>query len=180
MKKVLCLCLLTLSLYSFSQSKIEPPIEDQFDIAALDWIEKSVFLKTYSGVNEYCKNPQFRKSVDGTLTVIHTYDSLILSRMKDPTSYLSWNRKEEKKTFSDIYEMEIQYGMDAFVDHMKEACIFRNEIEANAENLKRGVGVESYDSKILLLETDVTRFLNRLDRLVLKIDDHLHVLHIDQ
>ena len=174
------LCLLIYTTSSFGQSEIELPIEEQFDVVAIKWLDKSKFLKTYNGVNEYCQNPSFRKSVDRVLSEIHSYDSLILSKMGDPKAYFSWNKKEEKKTLADVKQMEIAYGMDEFVNHMREMCVFRNEIEAKADELRNGVGVESYDAKILLLETDMTRFMNKVDRLVLKIDDHLHVLHIDQ
>lgn len=179
MKKIFILLLGLFVLKGYSQSEVELPIEEQFDVLAIEWLDKSKFLKTYLGVNEYCQNPVFRKSIDGTLSTIHSYDSLILTKMNNPAAYFSWNKKEEKKTLSDVGAFELEYGMNAFVEHMRESCVFRNEIEANAKNLKRGMGYESYDSKVLLLETDMTRYLNRIDKLVLRIDDHLHVLHID-
>ncbi|MEM0940722.1 MAG: hypothetical protein AAF600_15605 [Bacteroidota bacterium] len=164
---------------SYSQSAIELPVADQFDVVAIEWIEKTKFLKTYRGVNEYCQNPTFRKSVDQLLTTIHTYDSLIISKLDDPTSYLGWNTKEEKKTRSDIESFENEYYLKDFIAEMRDACLFRNDIEANADNLKNGVGYESYDAKVLVLETEVARYLNKIDRLILKIDDHLHKLKMD-
>jgi len=47
------------------------------------------------------------------------------------------------------------------------------------KTLEKGVGYESYDAKILLLETEAGRYLKKLDKLVLKVDDHLHVLDIN-
>ncbi|MEM8939198.1 MAG: hypothetical protein AAGC64_07615 [Bacteroidota bacterium] len=164
---------------SFSQPATELPMADQFDVVAIEWIEKTKFLKTYLGVNEYCQNPTFRELVDGLLSSIHIYDSLIISRLDDPTSYLNWNTKEEKKARSDIESFENEYHLEDFIEEMRDACLFRNEIEANADNLKNGVGYESYDAKVLILETEVSKYLNRIDRLVLKIDDHLHKLKID-
>ncbi|MBC6401388.1 MAG: hypothetical protein GDA42_10585 [Ekhidna sp.] len=164
---------------SFGQSEIELPIKEQFDVVTMEWIDKSEYLKTYSGINEYCQNPVFRKSVDRVLTSIHQYDSLIISTLNDPTAYFNWDAKEERKTLSDIASMETGYSTHAFIDKMRDACIFRNEIESNAKNLRNGVGYESYDAKIVLLETDVIRYLNKIDKLVVKINDHLHVLDID-
>lgn len=178
MKKIFSVLLLVPFL-SVGQSAIEPALEDQFDVVAKEWITKSSYLKTFQGVNEYCQNPTFRKSVDRLLTSIHQYDSLILHKMEDPTEYLSWNKKEEKRTFADVHQLEELYGMSSFIDYMREACVFRNEIEKNAESLRNGVGYESYDSKVLLLETDMARYLKKIDKLILKIDDHLHVLHIN-
>ncbi|MBV6647584.1 MAG: hypothetical protein KI790_19155 [Cyclobacteriaceae bacterium] len=154
-------------------------IEDRFDLVASDWLEKSGQLKTYVGVNNYCASPSYRSEVDDVLGILHHYDSTILSKMNDPQDYLSWNPKEEKKTLKDIAEMQETYGVDNFVEQMRKTCSFRNEIEQNAEDLRSGVGAESYDAKILVLETELRRYLNKIDRLVLRIDDHLHVLHID-
>ncbi len=180
MKKILLILFVCTSIISHGQSAIEPPIEDQFDVVAMQWLEKSKYLKNYAGINEYCQNPTFRKSTDRILQAIHAYDSLIISKMEDPTAYFSWDSKEEKKTLKDVHELEDEYGMSAFIDHMREACVFRNEIESNEENLRRGVGMESYDGKILVLETEMSKYLKKIDKLILKIDDHLHVLHIDQ
>ncbi|MEO1256922.1 MAG: hypothetical protein AAFY41_18840, partial [Bacteroidota bacterium] len=155
-------------------------IEDQFDVVAKQWLDKSEYLKMYVGINEYCQNPTFRKSTDRVLKTIHKYDSLIISRMEDPTAYFSWDSKEEKKTLKDVRELEEEYGLDAFIEQMRKSCSFRNEIEANADNLKNGMGEESYDGKIMILETEMVKYLKRIDKLVLKIDDHLHVLHLDQ
>ncbi len=172
------LCLI-ISFGSFAQSEIEIPLEDQFDVVTEAWLKKSEVLKTYSGINEYCQNPTIRKSIDRLLVEIHSYDSLIISKMEDPTAYFNWNTKEEKKTLKDLHEMEGDYGMKDFVSHMREACIYRNEIEENAENLRRGVGMESYDGKVLIIETEMTKYLKKIDKLIVKIDEHLHVLHIN-
>lgn len=181
MKNILISSILLLCVrLGYSQSEIELPIADQFDVVTIDWVDKSKTLKTYEGVSAFCRNPVFRKSVNRLLTVIHEYDSLILSKLEDPSSYLSLDKKEEKKTLSDIRDLEGHYGMKEFDEHMREACVFRREIESNAENLKKGLGDESYDSKILVLETSQTRYFNKIDKLVLRIDEHLHVLHIDK
>ena len=179
MKYLIASLLVTTSLLSAAQSEIELPLEDQFDIVTKDWMDKSGFLKNYVGVNEYCQNPAFRKSVDRLLTTIHEYDSLIIAKMEDPTAYFSWDSKEEKKTLKDVHMLEEEYGMASFVEHMREACLMRNEIEANEENLRRGMGMESYDGKVLIVETEISKYLKKIDKLVLKIDEHLHVLHIE-
>ena len=164
---------------SFSQSAVEVPIKEQFDYITLDWIGKSERLKTYAGINEYCQNPAFRETVNDLLNEIHAYDSMIIAKLSDPTSYLNFNAKEERKTLSDIQSLESVYGTATFIDKMRESCVFRNEIEEDADDLRNGVGYESYDAKVLLLETDVTRYLKKIDKLILKVDDHLHVLDVN-
>lgn len=178
MRIVLVIILFVTYLSSFGQS--EAPIEDQFDKVTIQWLDKSKFLKTFEGINEYCQNPTFRNSVDKLLATIHSYDSLVISKMEDPLDYFNWDSKEEHKTLRDVYAFEEEYGMPAFIEHMRETCTYRNEIVNNEQNLRRGVGMESYDGKVLIIETEMTKYLKKIDKLMIRIDDHLHVLHIDQ
>lgn len=168
---------LTISFSASAQSN--SLIEDEFEIIASDWLNKSEDLKFYEGVNQYCLDPNYRQSMNGLLRNIHYYDSLVLDKLSDPGVYLVLDQKEQKKTLKDIYEMEEEFSVAGFVEQMKSSCTFRNEIEANAENLRNGVGVESYDGKVLVLETEMQRYINKVDRLVVRIDDHLHLLHIE-
>jgi len=164
---------------SFAQSEIEAPLKDQFDYVSMNWLGKSERLKTYSGIDEYCQSHDFRGSVNDLLSEIHAYDSMIVAKLNDPLSYLNLNAKEERKTLSDIQSLESEYGTAAFIEKMREACVFRNEIEQNAEDLRNGVGYESYDAKVMVLETDMIRYLKKIDKLVFKVDDHLHVLDVN-
>lgn len=154
-------------------------MEDQFDLVASNWLEKSAPLKTYSGVQEYCSNSEYRTSVDKTLKEIHHYDSLILISLEDPASYLGSNEKEGKKTLKDIQEMEEEYSVVNFIKSMKETCAYRKKLEGNSDKLRRATGDQSYDGQVLLVEAELRKYLNKIDRLTLRIDDHLHVLHIN-
>lgn len=177
-KSLFLLFLLTAYLCK-AQSEKELPLVDQFDVVTMDWLEKTDYMKTYAGINEYCRNPNFRTSVDRVLTSLHTYDSLILHTLDDPYTYLGLNGKEERKTRSDISSFEEHYQLKDFVEHMRKSCLFRNEIEANADDLRNGVSYESYDAKVLVLVTETSRYLKNIDKLVLKIDDHLHSLDLN-
>jgi len=167
------------SSFDSESSILESRIDDKFDELTLSWINQSDYLKTYSGVNEYCRNPKFRMSVDSLLTAIHSQDSLIISKLSAPASYINWHTKKEEKTLEEVKMLEVSFGLDAFVNHMRKTCEFRNEIEANAERLKNGVGYESYDAKILLIETEMNRFLKKIDRLMIKVDNHLHQMPLE-
>lgn len=169
------LCFMT----AFSQVENEL-IEDKFDEIAGEWLEKSGQLKTYQGVNEYCLSPEYRKSVNETLRLVHHYDSLILKDIKDPTTYMSSNAKEEKKTLKHLQELEDAYSVENFIEQMRSTCLFRNDIERESDKIKNSVAEESYDGKILILETELRNYLVKIDRLVLRIDDHLHLLHINK
>ncbi|MEM9896200.1 MAG: hypothetical protein AAF789_07505 [Bacteroidota bacterium] len=169
----LCIFLYTTSIAQNDQ------IEDRFDRLAVEWLQLSGKLKTYSGMSAYCDNPVFRQQVDSILNLFHGYDSTILQLVTNKNEYIIWSEREEKKLLKDIDEMESRFSINLFIDHMKKTCSFWRDIEGNAENLRNGVGIESYDSKMLLLETELRKYLHKIDKLVLKIDDHLHVLHID-
>ncbi len=157
----------------------EIAIEERFDVLAGDWLEMSGRLKTYQGIQDFCATGPLRLELFHLLKEVHHYDSLILFSINDQQDYLSWNPKEEKKTFKDINELETEFSQTQFIAHMRETCAFKKEIETHKNELKNGIGVESYDGKILLLETQIRRYLGKIDKLVLKMDDHLHVLHID-
>ncbi len=167
---------LVLMIPALAQDRQE--MEEEFDDIVEEWLTSSELLSAYDGVNEYCQNPQFRQSVNNVLDDMHHYDSLIMLKMNDPLAASSMDYKEQRKTLKDIYKMEFEYGTKGFVGQMREACLFRNEIEDNADRLRNGMGPESYDAKVLLLETQVQRYLNHIDKLAVKINDHLHYLYI--
>jgi hypothetical protein len=148
-------------------------------LVASNWLEKSAPLKTYSGVKEYCVSSEYRTSVDKTLNEIHHYDSLILISLEDPGSYLGSNVKGSKKTLKDIQEMEEEYSAENFIKRMRETCAYRKKLERNADDLRGGIADQSYDGKVLLVEAELRKYLTKIDRLALRIDDHLHVLNIN-
>lgn len=154
-------------------------IEDEFDLILEDWFERSETLRSYEGVGNYCANKRYRESVNLMLEALHHYDSIVIDRLHDPSFMVTHDSKEQKKTLKDINKLESEYGMKDFIDHMRTACKDRAAIEKDREKLKNGLGAETYDGKILVLETDQHRYLNHIDKLVDRISDHLHVLHIE-
>ena len=161
-----------------AQAQDPEVIEDEFEELTSQWLEQSDILHQYDGINSYCQEPDFRKSVNKVLDTVHHYDSLIMQKLRDPVLALSVDYKEQKKTIKDIAKLELEYSTKDFIEHMREACVFRNEIEADAEALKKNSGAESYDAQVLILETEIQRYLNHIDKLVTKVEDHLHYLYI--
>ena len=153
-------------------------LKDEFDLMVQDWLERSEWLRDYRGIDQYCTDGRFRKSVNNILGTIHHYDSVIMKKLDDPAVY-TWDDKESKKTLKDIAQMETKYSVVDFVEQMRSSCRFRNDIEENADRLKKGSGEESYDAKVLILETEVQRYLNHIDKLAMKTVDHLYVLNIE-
>jgi hypothetical protein len=153
---------------------------EKFDLLAADWLKVSGEMKTYSGLEYYCRIPDYRNNVQELLHQIHSYDSLILDVMNDPKRIANPNDKELKKTLKDIVEFENEYSLVDFKNQLKSTCDFRKDIEKNKESSKHAFAEDSYDGKILVLETEIRKYLRHIDNLVLKIDDHLLMLHIDE
>jgi len=179
MKWKYLICLL-LPIHLMAQSAVEPPLAEQFDEVTLDWLEASSMLSSYAGINAYCTSPATRKIVDNLMKTIHAYDSLIMTKLKeDKMARLDWHRREQRKALNDIEKLESEYSLAQFHDHMRESCAFRYEIEKNAEELKNGVGFESYDGKVIVLETEMRRYLKKIDKLMVRIDENIHILDLD-
>lgn len=154
-------------------------LEEEFDLVLEDWFERSETLRSYVGVEAYCTNKRYRESVNLMLEALHHYDSIVIDRITDPLFIAMNDSKEQRKTLKDIHKMESEYGMKDFIGHMRTTCKDRTAIETDKEKLRNGMGLETYDGQILLLETDQHRYLNHIDKLVDRISDHLHVLHIE-
>jgi hypothetical protein len=153
---------------------------EKFDLLAADWLKVSGEMKTYSGLDYYCRIPEYRNKTLDLLHQIHSYDSLILEVMNNPNRIANPNEKELKNTLKDITELEKEYSLVEFKNQLKSSCDFRKDIEKNKKSSKRDFADDSYDGQILILETEIRRFLKHIDNLVLKIDDHLLLLHIDE
>jgi len=163
---------------AYAQSDVEVPVRDQFDEVTMDWLSTSSTLSTYAGITSYCRNPEFRASVDQLLVTIHHYDSLLLDKLEEDNIVIAVHKREQKKAQHDIQELEEAYSMRAFHRIMKDACAFRYEIEKNKELLD-GVGFDSYDGKVLVLEADVSRYLKKIDKLMVRLDENIHVLELE-
>lgn len=174
-KYLLSILLSSIISFSFAQT-----IEDQYDFLTQRWLETSGKLKTYSGLGEFCNSPEFRAETFNTLQSLHHYDSLVLDIMNDPAVELDAKQKEYKRTFKDIKKFENKYDLIAFRDFLKESCLMFRDLEKNKDELVNEVGQYSYDGQIFILETDLRKFLTHIDKKVLDIDDHLHLLHLDR
>jgi len=170
------ICAITIT--SLVSAQTNDVLEAEYASTKNQWLTESALLSQYEGVNEYCKDPDYRASVDDILNEMHHLDSLIMQRVNDPTLALSMDYKEQKKTLKDISKLETEYSTQDFVEQMRSTCKFRNEIEDEAELLKNGLGADSYDARVLVLETEIQRYLAHIDKLAVKIEDHLHYLYI--
>lgn len=154
-------------------------LEQEFDDLVTEWETLSADLSTYSGLKSYCTIDAYRANVVSTLGVIHHYDSLVLEIITDPTEMALLDDKEQKATRKEIEKFENEYSTTAFMIKLKDECKFRREIEHDKKYSKNDIGANSYDGQILLLETDLKKYIKHIDSRVEHIDKHVHKLHID-
>lgn len=155
-------------------------LEDDFDLLTSEWLSVSGDLKTYQGLNRFCQSAQYRQDVVDVLDLMHHYDSLVLNVLLDPSYDLQISHREYKNTVKDIQQFEENYSIKKFMDFLRQSCRARNDLEKNKADLMKGSGVHSYDGKILVLENELRKFLKNIDKKVIAIDDHLHLIHVDQ
>ena len=170
-------------LFSIGSLQAQQPvgtIEEEFEVLTERWRTIVGQLETYDGLGAFCQSPDFRKESVEVLSTIHHLDSLILDMMLDPTSGLEVSKHDFRKTLKDIYKFEEDYGVRSFIAFLKESCITRNDLEANAESLRNESGMYSYDSQIMMLETRLGKYLKHMMTKVGSIDEHIHHIHPDQ
>lgn len=167
-----------ISLTSFSQAQM---IEEEFDALTAEWLEISEELKTYNGLGRFCKSKEFRETSLSVLRQLHHYDSLVLEvLLNTDESELGVSHREYKHTLKDIEKFEEEYGIKVFIAFLKEGCVTWKELEKNRETLVKESGMYSYDGQLLVLETQLEMFLKHIDKKVIAIDEHIHLIHIDQ
>lgn len=167
-----------LSQHCIAQTAVN--IEDDFDLLTAEWLSASGELKTYNGLDRFCTSPDFRETTLDVLDLLHHYDSLVLEILLDPSYDLEISHREYKHTIKDIQEFEEEYSIKDFVAFLRKSCGTRNDLERNKEDLIKESGMYSYDGQILVLETQLRQFLKHIDKKVIAIDDHLHLIHVDQ
>lgn len=157
----------------------ELSLEQEFDQLVTEWEALSEDLSTYSGLKSYCTIDAYKANVINTLGIIHHYDSLVLQIITDPAEMALLEDKEQKATLKEIEKFESEYSTTAFMIKLKDECKFRRDIEHDKKYSKNDIGANSYDGQILLLETDLRKYIKHIDSRVEHIDNHVHKLHID-
>jgi len=155
-------------------------IEDKYDQLTEKWLELSNELKSYAGLSEFCVNDEFRDYTTSILSEMHHYDSVVLKFLREPGAEELIGHHEYKVTLDEIEKLEEEGGIKEFIHFLRNSCITRNDLEKNKVNLKNDLGMYSYDGQIVVLETDIHRFLTQIDKRVISIDKHLHKIHPDR
>lgn len=165
-------------LFSFT-SKAQN-VEGKFKKLTTEWLEVSKSIKTYNGLSMFCKNSEFRKHTIKILSHLHHFDSVMIDFLNEPTTELFIGKKEYEKTLKDINNFEAKYSNEAFLDYLKESCNTRNDLERNKDNLRRDMGMNSFDGQVVVLESGLNKFLKHIDKRIVSIEKHMHMIHPDR
>jgi hypothetical protein len=155
-------------------------IEEKYDRLTEEWLEVSADLKRYEGLSTFCVSEEFRTYTTNILKEMHHYDSVVMGFLLEPDAEELIGHHEYKATMHEIGQFEEEYGIKNFMSFLREGCVTRNDLEKNKADLQNEVGMYSYDGQIVVLETDIHRFLKHIDKKVVSIDKHLHKIHPDR
>ena len=137
-------------------------------------------ISHYYGLSAFCTNSEYRTYTIEVLELLHHYDSMVLDLLKDPTVEIDISSHEYKKTMKDIEKFEGDYDLKGFIAFLRESCTTRNQLERDKQDLKKEMGMYSYDGQVMMLETEVNKFLNKIDKRILAINKHIHHIHPDK
>lgn len=155
-------------------------VEEQYAVLTRQWLEVSEKLKQYDGLSEFCQQNTFRTYTINILEHLHHFDSVMIDFLHEPTTALLIDAKEYEKTLKDIQEFETKFSNKAFLAYLRESCNTRNDLERHKEDLKKEVGMNSYDGQIVVLESGLNKFLKHIDKRIIAIEKHMHMIHPDR
>ncbi|MEQ9467651.1 MAG: hypothetical protein RLN88_09575 [Ekhidna sp.] len=163
-----------------AQSFVTIDIEEEYEDLTNQWLTISEDLSHYGGLSAFCSSEEYRTYTMDILNLLHHYDSVVLDLLKNPTLDIDISSKEYRKTMSDIAKFEEEYDLKGFISFLKESCITRRDLEKDKEDLKKEVGMYSYDGQVMMLETDLNKFMHRINKRIVAINDHVHKIHPSQ
>lgn len=177
---IIFLSLLLSSNVAKCQSYVAVNIEEEYEFLTGHWLKMSEDISHYYGLSAFCTNSEYRAYTIEVLELLHHYDSIMLDLLRDPTANIDISSHEYKKTMKDIEKFEGDYDLKAFISFLRESCTTRNQLERDKETLKKEVGMYSYDGQVMMLETEVNKFLSKIDKRILSINKHIHHIHPDK
>lgn len=167
------------SLISFGQEVVNEKIEEHYDEMTEEWLYVSEELKSYEGLQRFCTNKEFRYSTIELIKDIHHYDSVIFSLITELSLYNEISNRDYKGMLKSLEKFEGKYTIRDFIEHLRGSCLERVEIERNQKDLENDYAAESYDGRRLVLMTDIEKYLKHIDKRIIDIDEHLHLIDLD-
>jgi hypothetical protein len=180
-KVFLTLLILHLSTASYAQMDEGarlPSIPETFDLLTSRWLSLSEQITTYEGLGQFCDDVTFRTRTIETLNFIHHYDSVVMNMLLDPTQTANLSHKQFKKSLNELQKFEEKYSSANFLRHLKHNCGMYRDLEREKKSLKGNSGMYSYDGQVLLIESDIQKYIKHIDKRIQSIDEHVRLLDI--
>ena len=131
------------------------------------WDASAETLRTYEGLESYCRDRTFRMNTSDLLDKIHYYDTTLYQIVSDKFN-VSKN-EEAKATLDDIEDLESDYRTRLFQTFLREECGQFNEAEQN-----KAIG--DYKAQTDRIEKELTLYIDAITKLIDVIDEHAHHL----
>jgi uncharacterized membrane-anchored protein YjiN (DUF445 family) len=160
-----------------AQSADSVSVVKKFDELVVKWDLLSLDLAKYEGLEKYCTDKPYQDNVIQTLEEIHHYDTLLFQVISRKARFDK--SAELKKTLKQIEEFEAEYKGPSFLKKLHDECVGRREIEKDSKETTNDIGMNSYDGQVLVLEADLSRYVEHITRLMDHIEEHIHHLHIE-
>ncbi len=174
MKIVLTLfMMLALLTGSLAQEPVGKIIKD----LTFQWDNEALSLADYQGLQQFCRDAEYRNSIVKLLKDMHHYDSVLYKRLSKAARFGNAD-KEVKKTLSDIEEFESEYDVRNFLVFLKDECNSARDLERNRDDLEDEIGENSYDEQRYILELELQKFIKSTTKradLIVKHVEHLHL-----
>ncbi|SNT04128.1 hypothetical protein SAMN05421640_2125 [Ekhidna lutea] len=159
-----------------TQSYVTVNLEEEYLFLVEEWDEISEGLSTYYGLSAFCTNEEYRTQVLDILDMVHYYDSIVLDVLKDPTTEIQISSRKYGKMMDELFAFSDEHSKAEFISFMRKFCVERNNLEKDKDALKHEVGMYSYDGQILLIETDLNKYMKRMAKGVESINEYVQEL----
>ena len=178
MAKRLFLIILCISPFIGFAQKDSSSLLAHIDEVTNKWNDVSDEMSTYRGLQQYCSNRAYKDNILETLNGIHHYDTVIYNVLVKKNRFSK--SKDIDHALRDIKKFETKYHPSKFINFLHEECKFRRDIEKNKDESKTSFGSESYDGQIVILETELQKYVKHVTKLVAHINKHSHHLHLEK
>lgn len=172
--KITSLLLLLLMCTSLMAQPSESTIAQKIDGLRYTWDDEAKSLKRYEGLEKFCRESMYRKTIITMLDDIHHYDTLLYGIVK--RKYQANQGAEAKATLADIETLETSYTTRSFRRFIHSECSGLNEIENNFGR----AGGKKYRSEVKRLESELKKYVLAITKRIDVIDKHMHHLHIGE
>jgi len=160
-----------------SQNHAVGSIEKQYEYLTDKWLEISDEIKEYKGLSKYCNDPGYQQNSIIVLESLHHYNAVVFEILNDSTTDKYSGQKAFKNTLKDIEKFESSHKSEKFISFMNDNCDYIQELETNKMKLLKQSQMYSFDGRIFILETMLYRFMKRIDKKIVSIDDNIHMIH---